>query len=347
MVIHSAGITNVGYMEDGTSSCKYVVEVSNSDSFEFTSDDEAMDIEIMGPDIFSSVSTKNAKTITIANNDGINIAGDGDFYFDASLGINNEMCDMIGVEGNGTGSVSLGLSGSNVLISGKVEDGTITVFSDTVDVDKYKCPGDSNDVLIAGDGSGVAGRIVIKGETQYTFTRAAGVGGTVSGTASGDYSQGTAISVTATANSGYHFKNWTVSGATITGGNTANPATFNMPAGAVTLTANFEADGGTTPGTVDKTDLNAKIAEAESKANDARYTDASRAALQTAITSAKAIVNKSDATQTEVNNALNALNTAYNGLQLKKGILGTNAKWYGAWWHYLLFFLCFGFIWMW
>ena len=30
-----------------------------------------------------------------------------------------------------------------------------------------------------------------------------------------------------------------------------------------------------------------------------------------------------------------------------KGIFGTNAKWNGAWWHYLLFFFCFGFIWMW
>ena len=30
-----------------------------------------------------------------------------------------------------------------------------------------------------------------------------------------------------------------------------------------------------------------------------------------------------------------------------KGIFGTNAKWYGAWWHYLLFFLGFGWIWMW
>ena len=30
-----------------------------------------------------------------------------------------------------------------------------------------------------------------------------------------------------------------------------------------------------------------------------------------------------------------------------KGIFGTNAKWYGEWWHYLLFFFCFGFIWMW
>jgi len=30
-----------------------------------------------------------------------------------------------------------------------------------------------------------------------------------------------------------------------------------------------------------------------------------------------------------------------------KGIFGTNPKWSGAWWHYLLFFFCFGFIWMW
>jgi len=30
-----------------------------------------------------------------------------------------------------------------------------------------------------------------------------------------------------------------------------------------------------------------------------------------------------------------------------KGIFGTNPKWYGEWWHYVLFFFCFGFIWMW
>lgn len=30
-----------------------------------------------------------------------------------------------------------------------------------------------------------------------------------------------------------------------------------------------------------------------------------------------------------------------------KGIFGTNPKWNGAWWHYILFFLGFGFAWMW
>ena len=35
------------------------------------------------------------------------------------------------------------------------------------------------------------------------------------------------------------------------------------------------------------------------------------------------------------------------GTQPDRGIFGTNPKWYGAWWHYLLFFIGFGFLWMW
>ena len=95
-----------------------------------------------------------------------------------------------------------------------------------------------------------------------------------------------------------------------------------------------------------KTALNAKINEAESKVNDAQYTDTSRAALRTAINSAKAVANNTNATQAEVDAAATELNNAINGLVKANGIFGTNAKWYGAWWHYILFFLCFGFIWM-
>jgi Ni,Fe-hydrogenase III large subunit len=68
------------------------------------------------------------------------------------------------------------------------------------------------------------------------------VSGTVSGTTSGSYTADTPVSVEATAGSGYHFINWTITGAAITGGDTENPAKFNMPANAVTLTANFVLD---------------------------------------------------------------------------------------------------------
>ena len=157
------------------------------------------------------------------------------------------------------------------------------------------------------------------------------------------------------------------------------------------------------------------------------YTDASWAALQSALANAQTVANNATATEEQITTALNALNAAYAGLSentssttytltlnpnggtvmpttqtgtqgqtynlptptrnnhtfkgwtlsgggslngstytfgasngtvtatweantqppATKGIFGTNAKWYGAWWHYLLFFLCFGFIWMW
>jgi len=187
----------------------------------------------------------------------------------------------------------------------------------------------------------------IQPPTTYTFTRTAGAGGTVSGTASGSYTQDTAINVTATANSGYHFKNWTVNGATITGGNTANPATFNMPAGAVTLTANFETDG--TPGTVEKAALNGKITEAEGKVNDAKYTAASRAALKTAINNAKAVRDNASATQAQVDTAVEALTNAINALETASDYIrlwGKQTTWKKTFINWILLIVCFGWIWM-
>ena len=54
------------------------------------------------------------------------------------------------------------------------------------------------------------------------------------------YRVGTPIDIVAAPDPGYMFKGWTITGAAITGGNNANPAPFNMPANAVTLTASFE-----------------------------------------------------------------------------------------------------------
>jgi len=83
--------------------------------------------------------------------------------------------------------------------------------------------------------------------STFALTVSAGLGGSVSGTVSGNYAAGTAINVTATANSGYHFTGWTVSGVAIAGGNNVNPVTFVMPANAVTLTANFAPNAATPP----------------------------------------------------------------------------------------------------
>ena len=74
----------------------------------------------------------------------------------------------------------------------------------------------------------------------YPLTVLANAGGTVADDAGGMIAAGMPVSVLATPNTGYQFDSWTVAGATITGGNTANPAVLVMPSNAVTLTANFE-----------------------------------------------------------------------------------------------------------
>jgi uncharacterized repeat protein (TIGR02543 family) len=73
----------------------------------------------------------------------------------------------------------------------------------------------------------------------YLLDATAGTGGTVSGAADGQYTQGTAIVLYATPNSGYSFVNWTSNYTAING--TTNPVlSFNMPAQNVTVTANFQ-----------------------------------------------------------------------------------------------------------
>ena len=74
----------------------------------------------------------------------------------------------------------------------------------------------------------------------YCLSVISGVGGSVSGTESGYYSPGYAVAVAAIADCDFHFTEWTITGAEITGGIHAKPATFHMPANSVVLTANFE-----------------------------------------------------------------------------------------------------------
>ncbi|MCL2082429.1 MAG: InlB B-repeat-containing protein [Oscillospiraceae bacterium] len=75
--------------------------------------------------------------------------------------------------------------------------------------------------------------------TEYALIVTAQTGGRVN-TTGGSYTEGTRISLTATANTGYTFDGWTSSnGGSF--GNTANRSTtFTMPAGTTTVTAKFK-----------------------------------------------------------------------------------------------------------
>ena len=102
--------------------------------------------------------------------------------------------------------------------------------------------------------------------------------------------------------------------------------------------------------TADKTALTALILQAKAIAKG-NYTDASWNALQAAIANAQAVAEKANVTQTQVNTQLSALQSTIEGLAKNpppnplKTIFTT--KYEATLINWILFFVCFGWIWMW
>jgi hypothetical protein len=80
---------------------------------------------------------------------------------------------------------------------------------------------------------------------QYALTvsKNPDAGGTLTGTPSGSYSEGHSVSITATANTGYTFTGFTVTG--VSYHQTGTNCSFTMPDNAVSVTANFTSGTGT------------------------------------------------------------------------------------------------------
>jgi hypothetical protein len=87
--------------------------------------------------------------------------------------------------------------------------------------------------------------ITVSTEALYDLTMAAdpSAGGTATDLTGGPHEAGTAVIISAQANSGYEFVNWTAPAGTFANANAAQ-TTFTMPAQGVTVTAHFKATGG-------------------------------------------------------------------------------------------------------
>lgn len=109
---------------------------------------------------------------------------------------------------------------------GWYEDGTTFISSDT----EYRFRV-SEDV-----------QLVAKFESSDNLlTITAGTGGTITDDRSGNYTAGDTITLSAKANTGYRFTNWTTSNGGTFGDSNSTSTTFTMPANNVTVTANFES----------------------------------------------------------------------------------------------------------
>ena len=118
-------------------------------------------------------------------------------------------------------------------------------------VDGYELTNTTIKVTMPGNAATATATYKDKAPTTYTLTVDGGYIGDDETKASGDYEANAEIKVTAKEKTGYHFTKWTVKEDTLSLSEEelkANPLTFEMPNGAVSLKANYEED---TPDPVD------------------------------------------------------------------------------------------------
>jgi len=176
---------------------------------------------------------------------------------------------------------------------------------------------------------------------NYTLTLNSN-GGTVTPT-SVTQTQGTTYTLPTPTRSDYTFTGWTLSGGGSLSGSVYTFGTSNGTATAqwtpnatnYSVTVNSGTGGGSYA-------ANATVSITANAATSGKAFDK--------WTSADGVIfaNANSVSTTFTMPVKNVTVTAtYKDAPPSKGIFGTNPKWYGAWWHYILFFIGFGFIWMW
>ena len=179
----------VANTSEGSNATCLTFTVANSDSFSFESDSEEMFVSVQSDELFASAETNGANYVVISEKDGISALGDS-FSYDLSLSVNNTMCDMVSISGNATNDVKLTLRGNKIQATGvDTENGVVTVYSNTVDVDHYSYLSGYGSFVITSSGSGAAGEVSIMGSSGNNgiYDRNIGIGsGTESSIRVGD-----------------------------------------------------------------------------------------------------------------------------------------------------------------
>jgi len=139
-----------------------VFEVPDSDGFALVSNSAGINVSVTNKDIYASASSAEADTVVVAKNEGVSVIGNGQIEYTASLSMNNGVADMVSIDGKANGGASLNYEGDSVIASGAANGAMLTVFSDTVNIEKIGFSTPASVVLVTGTGSGIAGDVDIR-----------------------------------------------------------------------------------------------------------------------------------------------------------------------------------------
>jgi hypothetical protein len=337
-------------VEGGPNSAEIVIEIPNSDTFIFDTEG-GIDVSVVNSAIFAAARSGQADAVIVSNADGVYVLGDGAMDYNVSLGVNSTLCDMVSMSGSANSGASLEFKDGDVIAGGAFGTTTMTVFSNTSEVDEIEFEALSNSILVTSALDGSVD-LMIDTNTNGTFdTSITEASATADNTA---LTNGitSAKAIEKGNNTDISFKNLTdafdaaqrVAANAAATQNEVNAAVAALNATISNLVAN------TLPSAAD---LNNALANAKAIAQDG-YTNESYQALQDAIFAAQTIADKPNATQVEINDALVALTNAFNGLteneptDTKKyiSLWGKPTKYLSNGWNWFKVIVLFGWIWM-
>ncbi len=119
-------------------SLTFTFTVADSDSFTFVPECADLYASVLNSSVYASAETAGAGSVTVSSSGGVSASGD-EFTYSLTLSVNDGVCDMIQISGDTFGTVSMSCGAGSVTASGADrEDSVVTVFSNTVKVDRYE-----------------------------------------------------------------------------------------------------------------------------------------------------------------------------------------------------------------
>ena len=155
---------SVNENENGESDAVMHFTVRDSNSFTFESTTPDLKATVQSKDVFGESETNGANYVVISKKDGVYLLGD-DYDYSMSLSVNNNMCDMISLEGKADNDVKLVKKNDKVNATGVDDAGKITVFSDIVNTTDYNYVDGYDSIEISKGSSNVSGDVKIMAST--------------------------------------------------------------------------------------------------------------------------------------------------------------------------------------
>ena len=142
----------------------YIFVVPQSDSFRFTntSQDGQMDAQVLSCGGYAAAASEKAKSIVISQSEGITVQGPGKIDFEAYLGVNNDIMDMVKLAGTADSKAVIEHKGDGVVLQAQGNTPiALAVFSNTVNKQTIQVENAYGNLLVTGDGSGETGGVTV------------------------------------------------------------------------------------------------------------------------------------------------------------------------------------------